>query len=256
MSRSRASHRRAALPLMSTLAVLLSGCGVGSSKPAPTLDGSGVVATERRQVAPFEAVSVEGDFEVLVRVAPETSLTLTGDDNLLPLVRTEVREGTLHIGATRGVSSRRGIRVSLTTPSLQAVAVSGSSRVDARRFRAEAFRASVSGSGNLSAEGETRTLEIALSGSGNARVTGSAERVAAALSGSGDLDLLRLSARTADVQVSGSGTAALLASDELNASVSGSGDVFYGGAPRVTSHISGSGTVEPVGSATPPTNGV
>jgi hypothetical protein len=199
---------------------------------------------------------VEGDFEVLVRVAPETSLTLTGDDNLLPLVRTEVREGTLHIGATRGVSSRRGIRVSLTTPSLQAVAVSGSSRVDARRFRAEAFRASVSGSGNLSAEGETRTLEIALSGSGNARVTGSAERVAAALSGSGDLDLLRLSARTADVQVSGSGTAALLASDELNASVSGSGDVFYGGAPRVTSHISGSGTVEPVGSATPPTNGV
>jgi hypothetical protein len=212
----------------------------------PRLRGSGVEGTERRSVEPFDAVSVGADFDVSIEVGPETSVTLSGDDNLLPIVRTEVTDGTLRIEATRLYDARRGIRVKLTTPSLRAVAVSGSSNVEARPFRASRFRASVSGSGSLLAEGEADRLDVSVTGSGDLMLKGSANRVTAAVSGSGDLHLLELRARMVDVSVTGSGSAALLASEQLNASVSGSGEVRYAGTPRVTRRITGSGTVTPV----------
>ncbi len=239
--------RRLECGLLVLVAASLLACDV-SSMPGlgPRIRGSGVAGTEQRRVEPFDAVSVGADFEVSIRVAPETSVTLTGDDNLLPMVRTEVRDGTLHIEATRLYTARRGIRVSLTTPSLRAVSVSGSSSVDARRFRADSFRAAVSGSGSLLAEGDAGSLDVIISGSGDAMLAGSADRVTAAVSGSGDLHLLELRARTAQVSVTGSGSAALLATEQLDASVSGSGAVWYSGTPRVTRRVTGSGTVEPM----------
>jgi hypothetical protein len=232
--------------LLVLLAASLLACDV-SSMPGigPVLQGSGAVGTERREVEPFDAVSVEGDFGVQILVAPETSVTVTGDDNLLPIVRTEVRNGTLHVEAARSYSTRRGIRISLTTPSLRAVALSGSSSATARGFRAESFRAAVAGSSTLMAEGQARSLDVALSGSGDAMVSGSADRVTASVSGSGDLHMLQLQARAAEVSVSGSGSAVLQATEELTAAVSGSGEVRYAGTPRVTSRVTGSGSVEP-----------
>jgi Putative auto-transporter adhesin, head GIN domain len=239
--------RRLECGLLILVATGLMGCDVASMPGlGPRIRGSGVAGTERRSVEPFDAVSVAGDFAVSIRVAPETSVSLTGDDNLLPIVRTEVRDGTLHIEATRLYSARRGIQVSLTTPALRAVSVSGSSNVAARRFRAGSFRASVSGSGNLLAEGDADSLDVSVSGSADVMLAGGADQVTAAVSGSGDLHLLELRARTADVSVSGSGSAALLATERLNASVSGSGEVRYAGTPRVTRRVTGSGTVEPM----------
>jgi hypothetical protein len=208
--------------------------------------GSGSDNTERRTVPAFEAVSVGGDFDVRIQVGPERSVVITGDDNLLPLVRTEVRDGTLHIEAIRSFRSSRGIRLAVASPRLRAVSISGSGDVEARGFREEAFEAAISGSGDLLASGDARTLEVSVSGSGNAEFSGSADQLLAAVSGSGNVDARRVPARLARVQVAGSGDAWISVAEDLQATVSGSGNVGYLGEPRVTKRVSGSGSVERV----------
>lgn len=214
----------------------------------PGIDGSGQVVSQSRAAAGFDRVAVEDEFDVVVTVGPAHAVQVTGDDNLLPYVRTEVRGGTLHIETDRDLDPTRGIRLTVSTPSLVSLSASGSSDVRATGVRAAAFDASSSGSSDLVGEGDFGDLRSSVSGSGSMRLSGTADDVDAAVSGSGDLDLARVAARAARVRVSGSGSASVHAVETVNASVSGSGDVRYAGSPRVESSVSGSGSVRPAGS--------
>ncbi len=209
------------------------------------LDGSGRVVTVSRTATGFDRVAVGGSFDVDVTVGNAYSVRITGDDNLLPYVRTEVRGRTLEIESSRNLDPTTTLRVAVSTPALVSLASSGSSDVRASGVRANAFDASVSGSSDLAAAGDFGDLDASVSGSGSVRLQGTAGAVNATVSGSGDLDLAQVAARSARVRVSGSGDAVVHASEALSASVSGSGDVRYLGAPRVESSVSGSGTVRP-----------
>jgi hypothetical protein len=72
---------------------------------------------------------------------------------------------------------------------------------------------------------------------------GTANYLDFSITGSGSVNAYDLTARKADVRISGSGGMELSVEDRLDAHVSGSGNVFYKGNPRVDSSISGSGSV-------------
>ena len=213
---------------------------------APGLDGSGRITSETRSVSGFDRIAVGDEFDVEVTVGPAASLTLSGDDNLLPHVRAEVREGTLHVDARRELDPTEPLRIRVTVPTLRGISASGSSTVTAAGVRSSSFDASVSGSADVRAAGSFGDLEASISGSGGIRLRGTAESVQASVSGSGNLDLAGTPARTAAVRVSGSGDATVHATESLDAAVSGSGDVRYVGSPRVETRISGSGSVRPI----------
>ena len=215
---------------------------------APALDGSGRIVSESRAAADFDHVAVEDAFDVTITVGPAASVQVTGDDNLLPFVNTEVRGRTLHVERTRRLDPTGDIRVTIATPALSGISSSGSSDVRASGIRATAFASSVSGSGHVVAEGGFGDLDASVSGSGATRLRGTAGAIDASVSGSGDLDLAEVVGRSARVRVSGSGNVVVHVVETLNASVSGSGDVRYAGSPRVESSVSGSGAVRPVGS--------
>ncbi|HYO47148.1 MAG TPA: head GIN domain-containing protein, partial [Gemmatimonadota bacterium] len=169
---------------------------------------------------------------------------LAGDDNLLPLVRTEVRNGTLHIESDEDLEPREEIRIEIGIEALNGVHSAGSSDVAVRDVRSQAFDVTVSGSSELTASGEFGDLTTSLAGSGEIQMDGTADAIEASISGSGELDLLQVRARTARIDVSGSGDVGVQVSERLDASVSGSGEVRYAGRPQVTADVSGSGSVE------------
>lgn len=236
-------HRSA---LVATAALALgTACGISIDFEGAGVRGSGVSGTAHRSVAPFDRIEVGGDLDVEIDVGSDTRVTLTGDDNLLPIVETEVRGGTLHVRPEEKISPRVGISVTITTPSLEAASIGGSGDIRIRGVRSEAFEAGVHGSGSMNAAGAFGDLVAAVSGSGELKMTGTAETVDAGVSGSGEIDLLAVQARAARVHVSGSGDATVHAVESLDARVSGSGGVRYAGAPSVRSHVSGSGRVRP-----------
>jgi putative autotransporter adhesin-like protein len=65
------------------------------------------------------------------RVWRDAARSGQGEDNLLPLVTTQVKNGRLVIGASRGFKTTLPMRVDVTVPTLKAITLAGSGIVSA-----------------------------------------------------------------------------------------------------------------------------
>jgi hypothetical protein len=190
-----------------------------------TIQGSGTAKTETRELAPFTRIESTGSPDVLVTIGPKQSLTIEADDNILPVLTTEVKGDRLVIGSSESFSPKTPIKITITVAELKGAKVTGSGEINATGVTASDFEAEVTGSGDISVGGTANSLK--------AKVTGS-----------GTLDATKLSVADAIVHVTGSGDAKVNTSKSLNATVTGSGDVQYRGNPsEITENVHGSGSV-------------
>lgn len=196
--------------------IMLTGCSAVS--------GSGQVASETRQVSGFTGIDLSGVGEVIIEQGESESLTIEADDNVLPVLTSEVEDAVLRLGRKprTTVTTRNPIRFRVTLKDLNSIALSGSGSVSAENLRVDALRVDVSGSGTTN-------------------LAGSADEERIAMSGSGRYDAAGLSSRSVEVDISGSGTAAVAVSEQLRVDISGSGTVTYSGDPRIDQSVSGSG---------------
>ena len=91
------------LLLMSLLLLtsLAAGCHNGILN---RVSGSGNRQKQKRNVASFNSISYNGAFDVDIVCQQPVSLEIEGDDNILPLVGTEVSNNVLHIKTVSGPS--------------------------------------------------------------------------------------------------------------------------------------------------------
>ncbi|MGD2042203.1 MAG: head GIN domain-containing protein [Acidimicrobiia bacterium] len=208
--------------------------------------GSGDVETESREVSGFDGIELAGQGRVEVVFGDSEALVIEAEDNLLPLLTSEVRNGVLVLGTTRNINPTVDIVYAVTAVSLGSVQISGSGDVLAPDVGGDDFEAEVSGSGDIFlTDMEVGDLATDIGGSGTIEVSGVAGAIDVTISGSGNVNAEALSADTATVAISGSGDAVVNVSDELDAEISGSGSIEYLGNPTVVSDVSGSGSIEP-----------
>jgi hypothetical protein len=267
--------------MMIVWAVLLPVGSVAGQEEDPVV-GSGVAVTETRELPEFEAIEVHISGEVQGQIGKPTALEIAGDDNILPLVKTEVTDGRLAIRADRAFKSEHALEITVTVADLKAAEISSSGDLHIRGLDNESFGLVVHGSGDLCAAGKTEQLSVAvhgsgdmaasdlqagaasviihgsgdaevqvlgqldavIHGSGDLRAAGKAERLSASIHGSGDLAAYDLEAREASVSVNGSGDAKVNVTESLNVVIHGSGDVHYRGQPQVRQVVSGKGEVK------------
>jgi hypothetical protein len=213
-----------------------------------TVVGSGKSATEERAVGLVTEVALAGIGNLTVREGDTAGLSITADDNLLPLIETETSGPKLTIRPKSGISLRPTgpISYTLTVPKLEKLSVSGAGNATAEKLTGDNLTVKLSGAGNAVLHDVTcKTLTVSLSGAGNATLGGNAEKVTAKISGAGDIDASALKSASVDVQVSGAGNASVWATEELKVKVSGAGDVRYKGSPKIDQKVSGAGSVKP-----------
>ena len=205
------------------LAAFAAGCNMSGFGKG--VRGSGNRLTEKRNVPGFLSVDVSGAFEVEIVAQKERSLEITGDDNILPLVTTEVRGNVLHIGSNKSYSINRPITVKITVPELEGISSSGASKIDVSGIRNSEFEVDSSGASKIALTGETKKLRIGTSGASN-------------------IEAKELRAEKVEVESSGAGYVSVYAADQLNASASGAARVdYYGNPPNVTPEASGAGSI-------------
>ncbi len=95
-----------------TLTALLASCARFRNEVA----GSGARQKQKRELASFTSITASGAFEIEVVCQKTQSLELEGDDNILPLVSTEVSNNVLHIDNVRGYSVVEPIRIQISVP--------------------------------------------------------------------------------------------------------------------------------------------
>jgi hypothetical protein len=186
--------------------------------------GSGTATRETRTPGDFTEVEVACALDAEIVVGGERRVELSGDDNLLPLITTEVRGGRLVIGTRKNIRPKSKLALRVAAPQITVVEVSGSGDVTLHGAR-----------------GDKLTLDIA--GSATIRGDGAVRRLSVNVSGSGDVEVEPLAAEQAEVVVAGSGDVSLSASRSLAVTISGSGDVSYRGDPEVKKTINGSGSL-------------
>lgn len=206
------------------LAAALGGCR-GEIFRGKGPDGSGKAKIEKRSVGDFKAVNISGAFEVEIVAQRERGVEIEGDDNLLPLVRTEVNDGVLDIFNEKSFSTKNAIRVRISVPQLDAVESSGASDIVVSGVKSDDFSVSTSGAGKVKVSGQARTLALELSGAG-------------------EVDAKELRSERVTVNSSGAADATVYASEDLTVSASGAGTVNYYGDPKnVSESVSGGASI-------------
>jgi Putative auto-transporter adhesin, head GIN domain len=193
---------------------------------AKPLVGSGHMITSPRTVGAFSGIELQGAADLRVVVGGRTAVRVRGDDNIVKIVDTAVRNGTLVISEhNRSFTTQVPLTVTVATPTLDTATLAGAGTMQIDRIRSAQFTATFGGVGQLDLSGSTRTLVLTLSGAGSA-------------------DAAKLEAQSVTVVVAGTGTARVRATRTLDATVSGTGTIVYGGgAPIVRTHISGTGSI-------------
>lgn len=199
-----------------------------SSCERDVIRGEGQVVRESRQAKDFTAVDMGGASTVHIAYGTSFNVEVKGYANLVPLYRSEVRNGKLILGFKDNYNIRNdNTEVFITMPELTSLHLSGSGDSDVSGYFPN-----------------VQSLSLSISGSGNIDMGKcSADNLDIQISGSGDINAFSVLAENAEISISGSGKAMAKVTDELNISISGSGKVYYRGNPRIQSKISGSGEI-------------
>jgi hypothetical protein len=212
--------------------------------------GSGRSASETRSLGDFQAVSLNGSIDIVVRQGAQQQVQVQADDNLLPLLETSVESGkngqTLQVRWKKGESiyHRGKVLVTVVVPKLSGLASSGASDMRVEAFTTPALQVSLSGSGDARLDGlNTEDLSISISGSGDVSGKGSATKLSVSIAGSGNVKFDAMRADDVQVAIAGSGDALVNAQRTLNVRIAGSGDVSYVGNAALKSSVAGSGSV-------------
>jgi len=187
--------------------------------------GSGARQKQKRDVASFTSISTEGAFDIDVVCQKPQSLELEGDDNVLPLISTEVSNIIRCNMNLPSYSVREPVTIKISVPNLEGVSASGAGKIDVSGVKNDKFEIDASGAPAIRVSGETKVIDIDTSGAGK-------------------IDTHRLHAARAVVDSKGVSKVEVYAAEQLDVTVSGVSHVVYEGDPIVNKTVHGPGSVE------------
>ncbi len=232
--------RRAAAGLAVFMLVVYSHVGC----TALAIDGSGNVVEEPRTVPRFHGIDLTGIADVVIRQGAAQEVVVEADDNIVPHVTTEVREGILRISNDTDIKRATTLILHVTMEEVRQLSISGAGdMVGSDGVSAHDLDLHLSGAGSVKMEVHAQRIGATISGAGDVSLSGETESLDVAISGAGELSAFGLLAKVAEVSISGAGDCEVNVLETLEASVSGAGDVRYKGNPEVLSTVSGVGAV-------------
>src|SRR5689334_2232859 len=204
------------------LPLLAAGCHHGMRAE---LKGSGKRVMEKRNVTPFTAISAEGAFSIEVTAQKDLALEVEGDDNILPIVTSEVSNNVLRLRNAQNNSPSEPVRFRISVPNLEGLSVSGAGHVEIKGLNNNKFEIDANGAPDIVVSGNTKLVDIDSSGAGK-------------------IDTHNLHASRGVVDSKGVSRIDLDVTDQLDVTVSGPSTVTYKGDPTVNKTIHGPGKVE------------
>jgi hypothetical protein len=207
--------------LLMLLVSLVTACHHGLNQ----VSGSGNRQKQKREVPTFTSISTEGAFHIEVVAQKPVVLEIEADDNILPLVSTEVSNNVLHIKPSQSYSVSEPIIIRIAMPNLEGISANGAGKIDVAGLNNEKFEIDVNGVAAIKVSGETKLVDIDTNGAAK-------------------IDTSKLRAARAVVASKGVSKVEVYAADQLDVTVSGPSSVIYSGDPVVNKTVNGPGSVQ------------
>lgn len=192
------------------------------------VEGSGRLKNEVRNLGSYNAIEVFGSYEIEVSSQQVPSFEISGDDNILPLIVTEIRNNILCIYVSRNVNISPRIKLTIRT---------SSDRIE---------QISTEGVNNLKVfQIGDRTFNLKQLGTGKTELFGQTDNLAIDINGTVNVNARDLYSQQTTVKLLGTSTVDVRVSNELNVNIIGMGTInYYGNPSRISKQILGMGSLK------------
>jgi hypothetical protein len=223
--------------------LLLTGC----FREYPCTRGEGSIEQVTLDLADFNSINLQGSMDVEVVYGAVQEVVAEGQQNIIDELETSVVDGTWYISLGTGCFTDFDLKIYITLPLLAKTKISGSGDIVVKDATVtESFSAESAGSGKtvIGSLNGASVINVKISGSGSISFLNACPGVGKLLvtnTASASFHGYPLVVPECTVNVSGSGSCEVSASEKLNVRIIGSGNVYYKGRPVVDVDDSGSG---------------
>lgn len=208
--------------------------------------GSGNVINKTVNVKDISSVTIEGIGNLTIKQGDNEGLILTGEDNILPVIKTDVKNDELKIDCPEGMPNpTKELSYELTVKDLKEISMYGSSAIKFEKFKTNKLELNIFGE-NLVELDNIKVDRLISNGYGSFRLkaNGTAKEQLITINGLGEYQSENLTTDTSEITINGCGYTILSANKELDADINGYGGVYYSdNGVDVKKNIFGSGEI-------------
>ncbi len=198
------------------------------------LEGSGTEKTDKRQLAAFNELEITGSFNVTLVQDSTSSVTITADDNIVSVIKTDVSGDKLKISSDKkNLCSTKEIAITIGVRSLKSIAASGAVELESNgHLNLGDLELNLSGATKVNLDVTAANIETEASGVNDITLKGQARSHNIAFSGSGNLKAFDLVTGNYTIESSGQSNCDINVLNELNINTTGAAEIKYKGTPK------------------------
>ncbi len=206
--------------------------------------GNGKVVEESRNVTEdFTLISASEGIDVFVTQGPEYEIRVEGDENIIDLIGTDIKDGRLKVHAIENIG-RATKMVHVSLPMVESLESSSGADLLVRNvLEADRLDLKASSGSDLRVEVVANEVTAKSSSGADLKVSGRAETLYADASSGSDIEARGLEVKNCTAEASSGADVSVNVSDSLFADASSGGDISYSGDPNVETNKSVSGSV-------------
>lgn len=224
------------------LSLLVASCAfdIGSGKK-----GNGTIIEENREiVSEFDQIAAAEGLDVFVTQADEFSIRVEADENVMDLIATDIKDGTLKIHAKENIGkATKNIFVSL--PTITGLSSSSGADLNTKnQIKTDLIELTASTGGDLNAAILANSIVANSSSGADINLSGSTNNLDADASSGSNIDAKNLNSKNCEADASSGAGIEVVVSESLIADASSGADILYSGTDNVKKNKSSSGSVK------------
>ena len=202
-----------------------------------SVSGNGNVTTEERPVTEdFTSVRGSAGMDVYLTAGDENKIVVEADENLMPIIKTEIVNGKLKIWADQNISRSKSQKVHVTYVKLEGIeASSGADVIGNSVVKSEFLTLKSSSGADLEVDVMAKDLFADVSSGADLKVSGRATKLQAEASSGSDLKARELEVKICEAKASSGADITVHVTDEMVGKASSGGDIKYYGDPTAVS---------------------
>ncbi len=194
--------------------LVVAGCGVFTSSTLVSsgVQGSGISSTEAREIGDFSSIEIRGSGTLKISFADKPAVTVTADDNILPLLDTRIEGDRLILQPSESISPKTELVYEVTATALSKIGAAGAVGVELSGFSGDSLELDLAGACRITGSGTAASLNLKAAGATHS-------------------DLAALIVENADVSLTGAGSATVHATKSFHGSAAGAASITCSGSP-------------------------
>jgi len=207
------------------------------------IKGNGNVISENREIqSDFDAIKVSQGIDLFLTQSNEFLLNVEADENIMDLLKTEVKGNTLHISFEKNVYRATSRKVYLSTSVINSLATSSGAHISTENnLKSENLELDASSGSFIKVKTTALSVYSETSSGATMTVSGSTKSFRVSASSGSTIHADNLESENTTAKVSSGANIDVHASESLTAKASSGGDIDYAGNPKVVNKDTSSG---------------